>query len=77
MVARTQLTGQTVFDLACLAPVPTVACMHRLADAMEGSELSYMALALEREQTAYRSLLMLAGAVLAEPEPMLARLERG
>ena len=51
--------------------------MHRLADAMEGSELSYMALALEREQTAYRSLLMLAGAVLAEPEPMLARLERG
>ena len=33
--------------------------------------------ALEREQTAYRALLMLAGAVLAEPEPMLARLERG
>ena len=51
--------------------------MHRLADAMEGSELSYMALALEREQTAYRSLLMLAGAVLAGPEPILARLEHG
>ena len=32
-----------------------------------------MALALQREPTAYRSLLMRLGAVLADPEPMLAR----
>ena len=42
-----------------------------------GSELSYMTLALQREQTAYRLLLMRVGAVLADPEPMLARLVRG
>ena len=36
-----------------------------------------MALALQREPTAYRSLLTRAGAVLADPEPMLARLVRG
>ena len=36
-----------------------------------------MALALQREPTAYRSLLMVAGVVLADPEPMLARLVRG
>ena len=36
-----------------------------------------MALALQREPTAYRSLLMRLGAVLADPEPMLARLVRG
>ena len=35
-----------------------------------------MALAMEREQTAYRSLMMLTGTVLADPEPMLARLVR-
>ena len=36
-----------------------------------------MALALQREPTACRSLLMVAGAVLADPESMLARLVRG
>ena len=36
-----------------------------------------MALAMEREQTTYSSLLMVAGTVLADPEPMLARLLRG
>ena len=36
-----------------------------------------MTLALQREPTAYRSLLTRAGAVLADPEPMLARLVRG
>ena len=41
---------------------------------VKGGELSYMALALQREQTACTSLLMLARAVMAEPEPMLARL---
>ena len=35
-----------------------------------------MALALQREPNAYRSQLMVAGAVLP-PEPMLARLIRG
>ena len=32
---------------------------------------------LQLEPTAYSSLLMVAGAVLADPEPMLARLVRG
>ena len=63
--------------LAFTACVLAVACSHRLADAVKGGELSYMALAMEREPTAYSSLLMVAGAVLADPEPMLARLVRG
>ena len=63
--------------LAFTACVPTDACIHRLADAVKGGQLSYMTLALQREPTAYRSLLMVAGAVLADPEPMLARLVRG
>ena len=50
---------------------------HRLADPVKGGELSYMTLALQREPTTYRSLLMRLGAVLADPEPMLARLLRG
>ena len=49
----------------------------RLADAVKGGKLRYMALALQREPTAYRSLLTRAGAVLADPEPMLSRLVRG
>ena len=36
-----------------------------------------MALALQREPTAYCSQLMVAGTVLADPEPMPARLIRG
>ena len=36
-----------------------------------------MALAWQREQTMCRLLLMLAGAVLADPKPTLARLVRG
>ena len=52
-------------ERGCIAMVFTArvaadACMHRLADAVKGGELSYMALALQREQTAYRSLLMVA-----------------
>ena len=45
----------------------------------KGGEVSSMALAMEREPTAYmyRSLLMVAGMVLVDPEPMLARLVRG
>ena len=63
--------------LAFNAGVRTVATSHRLADAVKGGELSYMALALPRKQTAYRSLLMVAGAVLADPEPMISGLVRG
>ena len=36
-----------------------------------------MALAMEREQTTSRSLLMVAGAAVTGPEPMLGRLVRG
>ena len=63
--------------LAFTAGVRAVATSHRLADPVKGSELSYMTLALQREPTAYRSLLTRAGAVLADPEPMLSRLVRG
>ena len=63
--------------LAFTACVLAVACSHRLADTINGGKLSYMALAMQREPTAYRSLLMVAEAVLAGPEPMLARLVRG
>ena len=52
--------------LAVTARVRADACSHRLADAVKGGELSYMALALQREPTAYRSLLMRQGAVLAD-----------
>ena len=44
--------------LAFTACVLAVACSHRLADTVKGGELSYMALAMQREPTAYRSLLM-------------------
>ena len=53
-----------------------VACSHRLADTINGGKLSYMALALQREQIGYSSLQMVAGAVLADPEPMRSRLPR-
>ena len=63
--------------LAFAACVPADESSPRHADAVKGGELSYMALALQREPTAYRSLLMVAVVVLADPEPMLARLVRG
>ena len=64
--------------LAFTACVLAVARSHRLAeDTVKGRELSYTALAMEREQLASSSLLALAGAVLAEPEPMPSRLVRG
>ena len=59
---------------ACVLPD---ACRHRLAGAVKGSKLSYMTPAMQREPTAYRSLLTRARAVLADPEPMQARLVRG
>ena len=51
--------------------------IHRLADTVKGDKVRYMTLAMERERTAYRSLVMRSRAVLADPEPMLARLVRG
>ena len=62
--------------LAFTACVLAVACSHRRADAVKGGELNYMTLALQREPTAYRSLLMRLGAVPADPEPMRSRLVR-
>ena len=50
--------------------------MHRLADAVKGGELSYMALAMEREQTTYSSVLGRLYTVQADPKPMLACLVR-
>ena len=41
------------------------------------SSATNMALAMEREQIRYSSLVLVAGTVLADPEPMLARLVRG
>ena len=61
--------------LAFTACVP--ARNHRLADTVKGGELSYTTLAMEREHIACSSLLRLAGAVLADPEPMPSRLIRG
>ena len=63
--------------LTFTACVLAVARSHRLADTVKGVELSYTALAMEREQIAWSSLLALAGAALAGPEPMPSRLVRG
>ena len=63
--------------LAFTARVRTVACIHRLADTVKGGEPSYEALAITCDQTAYTSLLMRPGTVLADPERILARLVRG
>ena len=49
----------------------------RLADTVKGGELSYAALAMEREQTAFNSPLTLAGVVLANSKPIPVRLARG
>ena len=61
--------------LAFTACILAVARSHRLADTVKGGER--MALAMQRQPTAYRSRMMLAGTVLAEPKPMLSRLVRG
>ena len=63
--------------MAFTARVPADQSSHRLADTVKGGEHRYMALAMEREQTAYRSILILPWVVLADHEPMLARLIRG
>ena len=64
------------FTVACVLIYPATALLIP-SRAYEGSKLSYMALALQHEPTAYRSLLARAGAVLDGPEPMLPRLVRG
>ena len=51
--------------LAVTASVPADQSSPRLADPVKGGELSYMVLAMEREQPAYRSLLLVARVVLA------------
>ena len=51
--------------------------MHCVTNSVKGSDLGYMSQPIQRKQTAYSSVLMLAGAVMAGPEPMLTRLERG
>ena len=56
------------------ASVPPDQSRHCRADTAKGGELSYMALAMEREPTTYSSLLMLSGAVTSDSEPMLDRL---
>ena len=63
--------------LAFTACVLAVACSHRHANTVKGGELSYMALAMEREHIVYSSLLTLAGAALADPEPPRLRPVRG
>ena len=52
---------------------PTALAAHTI----EGDELRYMALAMEREQAACRSLLMVAGAVLSNVKPVLPTQARG
>ena len=68
--------ARSCIALAFTAGVRAVACVHRLADAVKGGELSYMALAMEHEPIVYRSLLTLAGVVVAGPERMLSRVAR-
>ena len=74
MLARLERCCIALSFTAC---VPAVACSHCPADPVKSSELTYMALALQREHTANRSLPMMAGAFLADPEPMPSRLVRG
>ena len=63
--------------LAFTAPVPALhAATALLLIPSRGSEISYMALAMEREPNAYSSPLTLVEAVPADPEPMLSRLAR-
>ena len=56
------------------ARVPADQSSHRRAGPVKGGKLNDMALAMEREQTAYSSLLMLSGAAPADPKPMIAHL---
>ena len=63
--------------LAFTACVLAVACSHCLADTVKGGELSYTILAMKREGIVNSSLLQLAGAAMADPEPMIPRLVRG
>ena len=59
--------------LAFIASVRVVTCSRRLADTIKGGQLNYMIPEMQREQSTCRSLPMVAGAVLANPEPMLSR----
>ena len=46
-------------------------------DTVKGGELSFMALAMKREQSTYVSLRILAGVVPPDPESISTRLVRG
>ena len=50
---------------------------HRRADTVKGSNLSYTTVAMKCEPIVYSSLLTLAGVVLVDSEPILARLVFG
>ena len=70
--------GRGCIALAFTACVHAVASsLQRIADTIKGGELSYTAVAMEREKSAYSSLLPLVGTVEASPEPMPSRLGRG
>ena len=69
--------GRGCIALAVTACVRAVACSHRLAHTVKGGELSYMMPAMEREELAYSSLLMVAKTVPPDLEPLLSRLGRG
>ena len=68
VAAGCRRAGAIGYDTLMPSPVvPADQSSHRLAHTFKGGELSYMALAMEREQTTYRSLLILPWVVLADP----------
>ena len=54
--------------MAITASVPADQSSYRLADAVKGGKLSYMALPLQREHITYRSLVKLTGTYRGGPE---------
>ena len=69
------LHGCIAMAFTACVPLPSVQSSHGLADTVKSGELSYMALALKREKFTYRLLLVLAGVVLTDPEPIPIRLQ--
>ena len=75
MQPRTRRASIALALTACVPADQSSHCQH--VNEVKGGKLSYMALALEREPKTYRSLLMVARAILADPKPILPRLVRG
>ena len=69
MLAR--LVGGCI-AMAFAASAPADQSSHRRANTVKAGKLSCMALVLHREETAYSSLLIQAGAVQNDSELMLA-----